>query len=183
MRTPTIRWNPRAATHRAAYLGLMALLLALPALAHAHGHRSIDLSRLVVVGDSISAGYQNSSLLGSQQIHGYASLVAQQAGVELPLPLISEPGFPAALTLVDPGPPPVIEPKSELYGTRIDPSVQPFNLSVPGARVQDALYRHDSSPFHGPYEPIYMGLSNLVLGPARNADGTPMSQVDWAEAL
>jgi len=45
-----------------------------------------DLSRLVVVGDSLSAGFQNGSLLDSQQVHGYANLVAQQAGANLRLP-------------------------------------------------------------------------------------------------
>ena len=48
-----------------------------------------DLSRLVVVGDSLSAGFQNDSLLDLQQPHGYASLVAAQARVPLWLPLIA----------------------------------------------------------------------------------------------
>ena len=39
-----------------------------------------DLSRLVVVGDSLSAGVQNISLAKSQQIHGFANLIAEQAG-------------------------------------------------------------------------------------------------------
>src|SRR5215813_8480135 len=69
-----------------------------------------DLSRLVVVGDSLSAGFQNGSLLAEQQEHGYASLVAGQAGVPLPLPLIAAPGIPNVLTLVDPGPPPIVAP-------------------------------------------------------------------------
>ena len=72
--------------------------------------KKADLSRLVVVGDSLSAGYQNGSLLDAQQVHGYASLIAAQRGVPLPLPLIAPPGVPNVLTLVDPGPPPVIVP-------------------------------------------------------------------------
>src|ERR1700692_159251 len=69
-----------------------------------------DLSRLVVVGDSLSAGFQNGSLLDIQQTHGFASLVANQARTSLPLPLIAWPGIPNVLTLVSPGPPPVIVP-------------------------------------------------------------------------
>jgi len=42
-----------------------------------------NLSRLVIVGDSLSAGVQNFSLLDSQQIHGYARVLADQAGVPL----------------------------------------------------------------------------------------------------
>ena len=61
----------------------------------AASHQEADLSRLVVVGDSLSAGFQNGSLLGSQQVNGYASLLANQAGVDLPLPLIAAPGIPA----------------------------------------------------------------------------------------
>ena len=41
----------------------------------AHAGDRLDLSRLVVVGDSLSAGYQNGSLLDSQQVNGYASVV------------------------------------------------------------------------------------------------------------
>src|SRR5678815_2678051 len=55
---------------------------------------------LVVVGDSLSAGFQNFSLYDSDsapgvpaggQKHGYAALIAQQAGATLNLPLISYP--------------------------------------------------------------------------------------------
>src|SRR5215831_20819188 len=98
-----------------------------------------DVSRLVVVGDSLSAGFQNGSLLGAQQVHGYASLVAQQAGVELPLPEIAYPGIPNVLSLVDPGPPPLIVEAGGVSTGRVDPLVQPFNLAVPAARVSDAL--------------------------------------------
>ena len=90
-----------------------------------------DLSRLVVVGDSLSAGFQNGSLLAEQQVHGYASLVAQQAGVVLPLPEIAYPGIPNVLTLVDPGPPPLIVEAAGASTGRVNPLVQPFDLAVP----------------------------------------------------
>src|SRR5262245_59802637 len=62
-----------------------------PAVAHEAGR--LDLSRLVVVGDSLSAGFQNGSLLDAQQIHGYASVVASQAGGSLRLPMLVAPGL------------------------------------------------------------------------------------------
>src|SRR5947209_8453702 len=65
------------------------LLIALAILIPARAQRKADLSSLVVVGDSLSAGFQNGSLMDSQQPNGYASLVAAQAGVPLPLPLIA----------------------------------------------------------------------------------------------
>src|SRR5262245_51973393 len=134
-----------------------------------------DVSRLVVVGDSLSAGFQNGSLLAGQQVHGYASLVAQQAGVELPLPEIAYPGIPNVLTLVDPGPPPLILEVQGASTGRVDPTVQPFDLAVPGARVADAL---TARPDFG-----FQDLTDLVLGLPGLFGGISRSQVEWAEAL
>lgn len=94
---------------RNAILAAMVVLLALavPALAQdQYLGRKANLSRLVVVGDSLSAGYQNGSLLDSQQVHGYASLIAQQARTPLVLPLVAFPGIPNVLEL-NPSPPPI----------------------------------------------------------------------------
>src|SRR5438067_12216580 len=68
-------------------------------------HATTDLSKLIFVGDSLTAGYQNFSLLGSQQVHGYAAVIAQQAGA-LSVPLMAAPGVPNVLQLVSFGPPP-----------------------------------------------------------------------------
>ena len=150
----------------------------LPAPVGAHG-AGVDLSRLVVVGDSLSAGYQNGSLLDCQQVNGYAAVVARQADVPLPLPLIAAPGIPNVLTLVDPGPPPVLGvlmPDVSSPG-RVDPTVQAMNLAVPGHRVQDALtVRPDPDFSTDPLADLVLGLPGLFLGISR-------SQVEWAEAL
>src|SRR5437764_13628509 len=100
--------NLQAATRffNMARIGIVALLASMASVSYAQ--KQVDLSRLVVVGDSLSAGFQNGSLLDSQQPHGYASLVAKQARVDLPLPLIAAPGIPNVLTLLSAGPPPVI---------------------------------------------------------------------------
>lgn len=103
-----------------------------------------DLSHMIVLGDSLSAGYQNFSLFdsgalppGGQQ-HGFASLIARQAGVDLHLPLISYPGIPPTL---------VIDLQSGTItratgtGWRENPSVQTLDLSVPGYLLADALGR------------------------------------------
>ena len=137
----------------------------------------LDLSRLVVVGDSLSAGYQNGSLLDSQQIHGYAAVVASRAGVSLPLPLIAAPGIPNVLTLVDPGPPPVLGVMPGVSTGRVDPTLQAMNLAVPGHRVKDALtVRPDFNFSTDPLADLVLGFPGLVLGVSR-------SQVEWAEAL
>jgi GDSL-like lipase/acylhydrolase family protein len=138
----------------------------------------LDLSRLVVVGDSLSAGYQNGSLLKSQQLNGYAAVVARQAGVPLPLPLIGAPGIPNVLTLVDPGPPPVLGVMPGVSPGRVDdPLVQAMNLAVPGHRVKDALtVRPDFKFSTDPLADLVLGFPGLFLGVSR-------SQVEWAEAL
>ena len=112
--------------------------------------------RLVVVGDSLSAGFQNSSLLDSQQPHGYASLIADQARTTLPLPLIAAPGLPNVLTLVSSGPPPVIVPAPGSSTGRTNPLEQPLDLAVPAANVQDALTTLPT--------PAFNTITDLVLG-------------------
>jgi len=161
------------------FLRSLAVTVALLALglapdAHAKASRA-DLSRLVVVGDSLSAGFQNGSLLAEQQVHGYASLVAQQAGADLPLPEITYPGIPNVLTLVNPGPPPIIVEAAGASTGRVDPLVQPFDLAVPGARVADALATRPDLGFQD--------LTDLVLGLPGLFGGVSRSQVEWAEAL
>jgi lysophospholipase L1-like esterase len=105
-----------------------------------------SLGRLVIVGDSLSAGYQNFSLYDSDsapnipaggQKHGYAALIAQQAGANLNLPLISYPGIPSVLTIDASG----NITRGANTGSREDPTIQTLNLSVPGFTVADALAR------------------------------------------
>lgn len=93
----------------------------------------------VVVGDSLSAGFQNGSLLDTQQPNGWASLVAKQAGAPLPLALIAPPGAPAVLQLISLGPPPVIQQASGITTGRDNPAVQPYDLAVPGHKLNDLI--------------------------------------------
>jgi hypothetical protein len=157
----------------------LALVLALSALGLAPDVQAkkprADLSRLVVVGDSLSAGFQNGSLLAEQQVHGYANLIAGQARVDLPLPLIAPPGIPNVLTLVDPGPPPVIVEADGVSPGRVNPLIQPWNVAVPGARVADALATRPDL--------LFDDLTDLVLGLPGLLANLSLSQVEWAEAL
>ena len=95
----------------------------------------------VVIGDSLSAGFQNGSLLDSQQPNGWASLVAKQAGFKLVLPLIAPPGAPAVLQLVSLGPPPVTRQASGTSPGRDNPTAQPYDLAVPGHSLDDVINR------------------------------------------
>jgi hypothetical protein len=68
--------------------GAVAILLGLSITAALYGQKKADFSRFVVAGDSLSAGYQNSQLIESGQVHGYANVIATQAGVSLKLPIL-----------------------------------------------------------------------------------------------
>jgi phospholipase/lecithinase/hemolysin len=118
-----------------------------------------DLSRLVVIGDSLSAGFQNFSLFTSSdggQTDGFAALIAQQGGVSLTLPTISYPGIPPALTL-NAG---QIVPSAG-FGSRQNPGIQATNLSVPGFTLTD-IFVH---PFPGnPGTNAIDALSDSILG-------------------
>lgn len=147
--------------------------------AFAKNERKAELSNLVVIGDSLSAGFQNGSLLDVQQVHGFASLIAAQAQVQLPLPLIAFPGIPNVITNVSLGPPPVIQMAPGVSAGRTNPQVQPMNLAVPGATVQDALTtRPTCIPGSATMTDLVLGLPAPCLGL-----GPPLSQVEWAEAL
>lgn len=149
----------------------LSLLVTVPAW----GEGKADLSRLVVIGDSLSAGYQNGSLLGTQQVNGYASLIAAQKGVPLTLPLIAAPGIPNVLQLVSPGPPPIMTPAPGSSTGRVDPFTQAANLAVPGADVRNTLNTRPDLAFDD--------LTDLILGLPGLLQGISRSQVEWAEAL
>jgi lysophospholipase L1-like esterase len=130
----------------------------------------------VVIGDSLSAGFQNGSLLDSQQPNGWASLVVKQANGPLVLPLIAPPGAPAVLQLVSVGPPPVIQQESGVTTGRDNLSNQPFDLAVPGHKLND-LINAAPTPVPTTDEDI---IVNLVLGfPV----GNDKSQMNEAIAL
>jgi lysophospholipase L1-like esterase len=106
------------------------------------GQSRADLSKLVVVGDSLSAGVQNFSLLDTQQPNGYASIIADRAKVPLILPLVPFPGAPNVLQLISLNPLTIqpVSPDITLPPVpRDNPCEQPTNLSVPGVTLEQAL--------------------------------------------
>lgn len=159
---------------------VMTLLLLVAWLPAAAEHRA-DLSRLVVVGDSLSAGFQSGSLLHTQQVHGYAKLIARQAHVPLVLPLIADPGVPPVLQLISVNPlliAPSIQPIPPM--PRLNPTKQATDLAVPGANVSDVLNKVPT----GSSAPQDV-LTNLVLGFPGLLETPPaaMTQVEWAQTL
>lgn len=169
------------------YVAVAALVAIFPLWADS-GAKDDDGSRVgtfVVVGDSLSAGFQNFSLYESGQTHGYAAVVATQAGANLPLPLFSYPGIPPALTLTSTGQ--IV--RAPGIGAREDASVQAHNISVPGFTVGNALaYPFPGNPTTNPID----ALSDLILatpgivpgcGPIRRGSDLVVSEVACAVAL
>jgi len=119
------------------------------------------LARVVFLGDSLTAGFQNGSLLDTQQPHGFANLIAAQAGFAITMPLIAPPGEPAVLTLVsDDGLLPVLGQASGASIGRDNPDAQPTDLGVPGYTLDDLIH---AAPIDSPAgEPDT--FTQLVLG-------------------
>jgi len=151
-----------------------------------------DFSRFVVVGDSLSAGLQNLSMNEDFQPHGYAALIAKQMGIDLHLPLIASPGMPPALTLVSPGPPPVLGQEPGSPGGRVNPFTQTFNISVPNQKINEVLNnRPDCVPdpsvggirLVDVYVELVLGLPACIPDETGLPRGPFLSEIEMAEAL
>jgi hypothetical protein len=147
--------------------------------------RRVDLSNTVFVGDSLTAGYQNFSLLDSQQVHGFAAVIAQQAGLgqKFVLPLMAAPGVPPVLELDSSGNI-VADPRPLPPLPRENPGVQPTDLAVPGMFLNDLLTKRPGAPEVS----LVDALTDLVLGfPSPFIPGVPPgipeTQVEQAARL
>jgi phospholipase/lecithinase/hemolysin len=137
---------------------------------------SNPFTSVVFLGDSLTAGYQNGSLLDTQQPNGFANLIAQQAKFSITLPLIAPPGAPPVLQLVSVGFPPVVEPSSGTTSGRDNGNQQATDLAVPGQNLHD-LINSGPTPLPSTDQEI---ITNLVLGyPAGNTS----TQLQEAVAL
>ncbi len=163
---------------------LLSLLLVLASAGAVRAQDKINLSRLVVVGDSLAAGVENGSLEYSQQEHGFAAVVARQAATPLVLPLVPYPGAPNKLELVSAGFPPVIQP---VPGTLFFPRFNPFaiitDVAVPLQTVGDALNRKPTANLQTTDETqlatdVVLGFPCPILFPC-----PALTQVEYAVAL
>ncbi len=96
-----------------------------------------NFTTTVFLGDSLTAGYQSSSLLDVAEIHAWAPLVATQAKFPIVQALIAYPGAPSTLLLQSPGPPPVIVTAPGITTGRDNFATQVTDLAVPGAYLND----------------------------------------------
>ncbi len=153
--------------------------LSSPVLSGSASENAGNFSNVVFLGDSLTAGYQNGSLLDAQQPHGYAPLIAAQANFKIEQPLIAPPGAPAVLQLKSIGPPPVIVPMDGTTTGRDNLTIQATDVAVPGHTVHDLIATAPSLvPATGQEK-----LTYLVLGFPGIQQGVQFTQLQWAHQL
>jgi lysophospholipase L1-like esterase len=148
----------------------------LAAVQAAQAKNAGNFSNTVFLGDSLTAGFQSGSLLDTQQVHGWAPLVATQASFSIVQPLIAYPGAPNVLKLVSVGPPPVITTAPGTTTGRDNFATQVTDLAVPGAWLNDVM---NTVPLVNP-APGQQQLNQLVLGFPGLGYGQAYSQATFA---
>lgn len=110
------------------------------------------LRRLVVIGDSLFAGFGSGGFVGvgrPGQVDSAPAFVARRAHVRLPLPSMSKPGIPPPLRIVDGDDNGQLD-RGEIrrthddLGFRSDPSERPRNLAVPGEDTESVFEEIDT---------------------------------------
>jgi hypothetical protein len=137
-----------------------------------------------VLGEGLAAGVQDFGIRKEYQERSFPSLLAQQMGTILPLPLMQGPGvvaIPGFQAL------PAILPNTRHTTVRDDfpPSLFVFNLSVPGLKLTESATRRPAEPLIRTNDP-QQTLINLILGyPALVLGrGKPLwSQLEYAEMM
>lgn len=147
----------------------------LAAVQAAQAKNAGNFTNTVFLGDSLTAGYQSGSLLDTQQVHGWANLVATQAAFNITLPLIAPPGAPSVLELVTVNPL-VITPAAGTTTGRDNFATQATDLAVPGAYLNDVA---NTVPLVNPVTGQQQ-LNQLVLGFPGLGYGQDYSQASFA---
>ncbi len=134
-----------------------------------------NFTTTVFLGDSLTAGYQSGSLLDTAEVHGWAPLVAGQAGFGITQALIAAPGAPSTLVLKSVSPLTIMTASGTTTG-RDNPSSQVTDLAVPGALLNDIL---NTIPVASP-TPGQQQITQLVLGFPGLGLGQAYSQTTFA---
>jgi lysophospholipase L1-like esterase len=135
-----------------------------------------NFSNVIFLGDSLTAGFQSGSLLDTTQVHGWAPVLAAQAGFNIIQPLIAYPGAPSVLQLDSLGPPPVITSAPGATSGRDNFATQPTDLAVPGALLNDVM---NTVPLANPAAGQQQ-INQLVLGFPGLGYGQAYSQSTFA---
>ncbi len=109
---------------------------------------SADFTRFVTIGNSLTAGYESSSLFESGQMYSFGNLIAQQVKTSFEQPLISDPGIGGQIQVVS------LDPF--VTAQQPDDAGSPINLNYP-------------APYNN------MGIPGIVLADVMNSTTTANS--------
>lgn len=123
-----------------------------------------DYSNYVAVGNSLTAGFQNSALYRSGQEFSFPKLIARQLRIDesFDQPLISDPGIGGRIELTSLNP--LGTTVTTLQGSPINQGEKPFkNLGIPGSILVDylnpdnqgALKERSTNPQNPDFNPFY----------------------------
>jgi lysophospholipase L1-like esterase len=135
-----------------------------------------NFSNTIFLGDSLTAGFQSDSLLNTTQVHGWAPVLAGQAGFNIIQPLIAYPGAPNVLQLVSISPLVITPVPGPPTSGRDNFATQVTDLAVPGALVNDVM---NTVPLANPTTPQEQ-INQLVLGFPGLGYGQAYSQSTFA---
>jgi hypothetical protein len=145
----------------------------------------LDTTQFIVVGEGLAAGMGDFALKDVYQNASFPAQMAAQMKTAFPQPVMQSPGIsggaPGFQTL------PAGYPVTLQGSVRNDfpPNLFVFNLSIPGAKVSDALNMRPASPVVQVKNPKQT-LTNLVLGYPTLIIGQTLplwTQVDYAVAM
>lgn len=126
---------------------LLAVLLAAgPALAQPDTG-SVDFSRFVALGDSLSQGFTNGGVVQGVQENSIPAIIARQAGVtDFEQPTISPPGIPPLLVIQNLAPPVIVPRPGAGAPTNLNLPRPYDNLAISGFDVRDVLLTRTGNP-------------------------------------
>jgi hypothetical protein len=174
---------------------MVALLFATLPISVTHGQGGADFTRLVAVGDSLTAGFQDGALHDDGQQTGFITHVAASMDTPIVLPLIATPGIPTpnpqagqGLLLLIPG---QCRVGATTFATgqttgRLDPTAVATDVAVPGQGLEEALTTKWAIDPANPAgtadtaEDFVLGFPYAILPAPAN---TPRSQIELAVGL
>ncbi len=101
-----------------------------------------DLTRFVVIGNSLAAGYQSGALYQSAQIYSYGNLIANQVNTGFEMPLYSDPGSGGRMEIQALTATGAVIVSNPGVGSPVNLTCAvPYNnLGIPGALTYDVLF-------------------------------------------
>ncbi len=134
-----------------------------------------NFKSFVAIGNSLTAGYQNSALYKSAQEYSFVNMIAKQAGATFVQPLISDPGLGGRLEVKTLEPFVYVENQTQGQPLNLNYQYPYNNLGVPGAWLVNMLQTKSTAT-----DPLQLDnpFFDIVL---RNI-GTPIQQAKMLHA-